>query len=235
MRFQTILYQRHMLVKQIDLMRIVPTVASLLLAAFCQQANAVSKEGGGRCILSAEVVANPDLVIQDAMENSIGSISTNCNDIGLSDQATYLKEKKQIKIYPIEGRKIPNAGWGIYRDFKIQGVKEGPKLEGDKTRIYDVELIYVAMTTIDSTVPICERSRVPMRVVLSQFGWRFMRQHVFGSNLRSEIREFQNKVAEAKNPAFHYSIGQIAYLEKWSKGEIEQLNDFASRCKLKLQ
>jgi hypothetical protein len=215
-------------------MTILTLVLSLVLTALSHQAYAVQKEGG-RCVLSADVLANPDLVIQDAMENSSGSLSTNCNDVGHSDRATYFAERKLIKSYPIEGSKIPNAGWGIYRDFKIHAFEAGPDLEGSKTRIYDVELIYIAMTTIDSTVPICERSRVPMRVVHTPWGWRFMRQHIFGANLRAEIREAESKVMQAKNPAYRYSVGQIRYLEKWSKDEIDRLNDFANRCQLTLQ
>ena len=233
MRRQNISHHNTMPSKLRLLANSVVLVVTMLLSAVGEQANAVTKKEGGRCVLSAETLATPDLVVQDALENALQSSSKNCNDMGYSESATDFAHRG-LKVFPIQGRKIPNAGWGIYRDFKIHGFQAGPDLEGSKTRIYDVELIYIAMTTMDSTVPLCERSRVPMRVVHTPWGWRFMNQFGFGSNLQAEIRATERKLAEAKNPAYRYSAGQISYLEKWSKEEIEQLNEFANRCKLKI-
>lgn len=189
------------------------------------QAHALEKSKEGFCHLSPEVLANPDLVIQDAMENSVQSHSINCDDISLDKI-----EERNGQAFPVKGYKIKKAGWGIYRDFKILSVKPGFNLEGHKTLIYEVELIYIAMTRDGPTVPICEYSKVPMRVVQTPWGWRFMRKYVFGSNLQAEIKDWEKQLQVHPED----SPRVIAAKNNQKSIEINQLIEFSNQCKLKI-
>jgi hypothetical protein len=122
----------------------------IVFCAIALQAHALEKSKDGFCHLSQEVLANPDLVIKDAMENSAQNQSKNCFDIYLSDSIEF--SERGGLVYPLKGSKIKKAGWGIYRDFKILDSKPGPELDGYQTLIYEVELIYVAMTRDGPTV-----------------------------------------------------------------------------------
>jgi len=186
---------------------------------------ALKKNEEGFCNLSAEVLANPDLVIQDALENTIQSSSKNCNDIYLSK-----REETNGIGFPKNGYKIKNAGWGIYRDYKIKAYKPGPDLEGHETRIYDVEMIYVAMTRDGPTVPICEYSIVPIRLVKTPWGWRFKNKYAFGSNLKVEIQQWEEIEKILPNDPPEVVIAKNNIRNK----EVNQLMKFSKQCELKL-
>ena len=192
------------------------------------QAHALEKSKEGFCHLSPEVLANPDLVIQDAMENSYVDFSTNCNDVVKGTESEF--SERGLTAFPINGNKIKRSGWGIYREYKIRNVKPGEELDGYQTLIYEVELIYIAMSRDGPTLPICEYSKVPMRVVQTPWGWRFMRKYGFGSNLKTEIKKWEE--IEIILPL---DTPEIIKAKKRSKSkEINLLLKFASQCKLKI-
>ena len=200
-------------------------IVQIVASATVLQAHALEKSKDGFCHLSPEVLANPDLVIQDAMENSVQSHTMNCDDISLNKI-----EERSGHAFPVKGYRIKKAGWGIYRDFKIIGTKPGLDLEGHKTLIYEVELIYIAMTRDGPTVPICEYSKVPMRVVLTPWGWRFMRKYVFGSNLQAEIKDWERILKKRLS----YFPNTDLTKNNEENIEINQLIKFSEKCKLKL-
>ena len=203
-------------------------IVQIVASATVLQAHALEKSKDGFCHLSPEVLANPDLVIQDAMENSEQHESKNCFDIYLSDSIEFSERGRPI--YPLKGSKIKKAGWGIYRDFKILGSKPGPDLDGHQTLIYEVELIYVAMTRDGPTVPICEYSKVPMRMVNTPWGWRFKPKYGYGSNLKIEIKAWERILKESLS---YFPNTDLAKNNE-ENIEINQLIKFSEKCKLKL-
>jgi hypothetical protein len=200
----------------------------IVLCATVLQAHALEKSKDGFCHLSQEVLANPDLVIKDAMENSEQHESKNCFDIYLSDSIEF--SERGGPVYPLKGSKIKKAGWGIYRDFKILGSKPGPELDGYQTIIYEVELIYIAMTRDGPTVPICEYSKVPMRMVNTPWGWRFKPKYGYGSNLKIEIKAWERILKERLS----YFPNTDLTKNNEENIEINQLIKFSEKCKLKL-
>ena len=207
--------------------RILFTV-QIVACATVLQAHALEKSKDRSCHLSPEVLANPDLVIQDAMENSYVDFSVNCNDIVKSTESEF--SERRLTAYPINGNKIKKAGWGIYRDFKILGFKPGPELDGHQTLIYEVELIYVAMTRDGPTVPICEYSKVPMRMVNTPWGWRFKPKYGYGSNLKIEIKAWERILKERLS----YFPNTDLTKNNEENIEINKLIKFSEKCKLKL-
>ena len=203
-------------------------IVQIVASATVLQAHALEKSKDGFCHLSPEVLANPDLVIQDAMENSHVDFSMNCNDIVKGTESEF--SERRLTAFPINGSKIKKSGWGIYRDFKILGAKAGLELDGHQTLIYEVELIYIAMTRDGPTVPICEYSKVPMRVVQTPWGWRFMRKYVFGSNLKAEIKTWERILKERLS----YFPNTDLTKNNEENNEINKLIKFSEKCKLKL-
>ena len=203
-------------------------IVQIVASATVLQAHALEKSKDGFCHLSPEVLANPDLVIQDAMENSHVDFSMNCNDIVKGTESEF--SERRLTAFPINGSKIKKSGWGIYRDFKILGAKPGPDLDGYQTLIYEVELIYIAMTRDGPTVPICEYSKVPMRVVQTPWGWRFMRKYVFGSNLQAEIKAWERILKQRLS----YFPNTDLTKNNEENNEINKLIKFSEKCKLKL-
>ena len=86
------------------------------------------------------------------------------------------------------------------------------------------------MTRDGPTVPICEYSKVPMRVVLTPWGWRFMRKYVFGSNLQAEIKDWERILKKR----ISYFPNTDLTKNNEENIEINQLIKFSEKCKLKL-
>ena len=187
---------------------------------------AIRKNLDGICILSAEVLADPNLFIIDVLENSNQTGSPNCNDI-----FNEVKEKKVDIHYPINGYKLKKAGWGVYRDYKIKSYKPGPDLEGYKTLIYEVEMIYISMERDAPRSPLCEYSLVPIRLVNTPWGWRFAGQSIFGSNLNAEIKDWERiyKVLPNDSPE------NVVEKEKVKNKHINELMKFSKQCAMKLK
>lgn len=194
---------------------------------FIGSAFALKESHNGRCTLSAEVLADPDAVILDAMENATQSSSLNCKNTPIAETEKWPLPGPH---FPLRANKLKGAGWGIYRDFRIHGSKPGEPLEGYETRIYDVELIYVAMIMDGPTRPICEKAHIPMRVVKTPWGWRLIPRHSFGSSLKGEIDEIWHVDSRSRKMSEEVAT---AWRDA-NKSEQKELETFASQCKLRL-
>lgn len=203
------------------------TVPLLLIMGFVAPSYALKKNTyDGRCTLSEPVLSDPDAVVLDTLENAVASRSSNCNDTPIVES-----NEKFLGSLPVKASKLKRSGWGLYRDFRINGVKPGDPVDGYETLIYDVELIYVAMVMDGPYRAICERARLPLRVVHTPWGWRPISQYGFGSNLKSHYKEIRRSY-EPKKPHPPYVIESIAAERD---AEIGKLQTYAARCALKFK
>lgn len=180
----------------------------------------------GHCSLSESVLSDPDAMVLDTLKNAVVSRSFNCNNTPSVDG-----NEKRIGNFPVKASKLKRAGWGLYRDFRINGVQAGDPVDGYESRLYDVELIYVAMVMDGPYRPICEHARFPLRVVHTPWGWRPMSQYGFGSNLEAHFKEIVRSY-EPKKPHPPYVIESIAAERD---AEIGKLKAYAARCSLRLK
>ena len=186
--------------------------AAICLLAF--QSYALEKQENGICILSADVLADPELLVKDVLENVQQNTHQNCHDVYLNGM-----EKRDGIAFPKNSyKKIKDAGYGIFRDYKIKSSKPGPDLEGYKTLIYEVEMVYVAMERDGPTAPICEYSVVPVRLVNTPWGWRYLNRYIFGSNLKAEIKMVHGK-KEIANSNKNFEDMSRKYA-KWLKTQV---------------
>lgn len=200
-----------------------------LMLPVCVEA-ALRQVDKGPCSLSQKTLSNPEAVLQDLLENSERGDSTNCFETFSADSEPGPLPGPH---YPTKGTKFKKAAGfgGIYRDFKIYGWQAGPSLEGYETRTYDVGMIHVAVERDAPTQATCEKSRVPMRMVNTPWGWRLMTKHLFGSNLNTYI-----KMLRQVNVARPWDkIPATGSPQRFSDPAVKELEAFAAQCKLKLE
>lgn len=200
---------------------------TLMVLMTPEQAYALKKNEGMQCRLDEATVKDPDkllnIVLKEARQGIFGAchnVYTDIKDVGSSSQ----------RRFPPKELSIDRPGSGIYRDYQIKGSRPGPLLEGHETKLYDVEFIYIAVTTIGPTVPVCERYSDTLRLVNTPWGWRFINPTNIGSSIEADVRFWEYLYRERPNatPAVK------AAFEKSRNEEIGLLRDFSQRCLLKL-
>ncbi|MEN9842993.1 MAG: hypothetical protein RLZZ612_822 [Pseudomonadota bacterium] len=183
-----------------------PSIASwayglvlVLLTGVSQHASALEFFNKGKCPWPAEVLNNPDLVIEYRLQWG----GKRCDEVRVkvdpyspvklpfygtfvhplhptqAFQRMFENEKYYgPKIRAMEENRFFEPMAGLFREYKIRGKKSVPPIDGHEALEYTVELLYDNLAWMDvpgiypeGIVPICERNTVKLYVVKTDLGW----------------------------------------------------------------